>query len=93
MTEKPELENTPPTDMSQVSEAEAAHTDMMRDPAYAIATHEHQLNKFANLLEELCVRVISLEKKVLDMEEAASGYDPNNPITNYPEVQMHQAGR
>ena len=90
MTEKPELENTPPTDMPQVSEAEAAHTDMMRDPAYAIATHEHQLNKFANLLEELCVRVISLEKKVMDMEEASSGYDANNPIVNYPEVTMHQ---
>ena len=93
MTEKPDLVNTPPTDMPQVSEAEAAHTDMMRDPAYAIATHEHQLNKFADLLEELCVRVISLEKKVLDMEEALIGVDTNNPITNYPEVQMHQAGR
>ena len=88
MTEKPELENTPPTDMPQVSEAEAAHTDMMRDPAYAIATHEHQLNKFANLLEELCVRVVSLEKKVLDMEEAASGYDPNDPLKDYPEVKQ-----
>ena len=93
MTEKPELENTPPTDMPHVTEAEAAHTDMMRDPAYAIATHEHQLNKFSDLLEELCVRVISLEKKVLDMEEASTGVDPNNPIANYPEVQMHQAGR
>ena len=88
MTEKPELENTPPTDMPQVSEGEAAHTEMMRDPAYAIATHEHQLNKFANLLEELCVRVISLEKKVLDMEEAASGYDPNDPLKDYPEVKQ-----
>ena len=93
MTEKPELENTPPTYMPHVTEAEAAHTDMMRDPAYAIATHEHQLNKFADLLEELCVRVISLEKKVLDMEEASIGVDTNNPIVNYPEVQMHQAGR
>jgi len=90
MTEKPELENTPPTDMPQVSEAEAVHTEMMRDPAYAIATHEHQLNKFADLLEELCVRVISIEKKLLDMEEASMGYDPNNPISNYPEVQQHQ---
>ena len=93
MTEKPELENTPPTDMPHVTEAEAAHTEMMRDPAYAIATHEHQLNKFASLLEELCVRVISLEKKILDMEEASIGVDTNNPIVNYPEVQMHQAGR
>ena len=88
MTEKPDLENTPPTDMPQVSEGEAAHTEMMRDPAYAIATHEHQLNKFATLLEELCVRVISLEKKVLDMEEAASGYDPNDPLKDYPEVKQ-----
>ena len=90
MTEKPDLTNTPPTDMPQVSEAEAVHTEMMRDPAYAIATHEHQLNKFADLLEELCVRVISIEKKLLDMEEASMGYDPNNPISNYPEVQQHQ---
>ena len=90
MTEKPELENMPPTDMPQVSEAEEAHTEMMGDPAYAIATHTHQLNKFADLLEELCVRVVSIEKKIMDMEEASSGYDPNNPINNYPEVQQHQ---
>tara|TARA_E500000331_G_C17188662_1_gene683844 strand:- start:979 stop:1257 length:279 start_codon:yes stop_codon:yes gene_type:complete len=90
MTEKPELTNTPPTNMPQVSEGEAAHTEMMGDPAYAIATHTHQLNKFADLIEELCVRVISIEKKLLDMEEAAIGYDPNNPISNYPEVQQHQ---
>ena len=90
MTEKPELENTPPTELPQVTEAEAAHTEMMGDPAYAIATHTHQLNKFADLIEELCVRVISIEKKLLDMEEAATGYDPNNPIANYPEVQQHQ---
>ena len=90
MTEKPDLTNTPPTDVPQVSEAEAAHSELMSDPAYAIATHGHQLNKFADLLEELCVRVISLEKKVMDMEEASSGYDPNNPISGYPEVQQHQ---
>ena len=90
MTEKPELTNTPPTNMPQVSEGEAAHTEMMGDPAYAIATHTHQLNKFADLIEELCVRVISIEKKLLDMEEASMGVDPNNPISNYPEVQQHQ---
>ena len=90
MTEKPDLVNTPPTDMPQVSEAEEAHKSMMGDPAYAIATHEHQLNKFADLLEELCVRVVSIEKKIMDMEEAAMGYDPNNPINDYPEVQQHQ---
>tara|TARA_B100001094_G_scaffold178288_1_gene172299 strand:- start:1356 stop:1634 length:279 start_codon:yes stop_codon:yes gene_type:complete len=90
MTEKPELTNTPPTNMPQVSEGEAAHTEMMGDPAYAIATHTHQLNKFADLIEELCVRVISIEKKILDMEEAATGYDPNDPIANYPELQQHQ---
>tara|TARA_B100001175_G_C19492042_1_gene633167 strand:+ start:1129 stop:1407 length:279 start_codon:yes stop_codon:yes gene_type:complete len=90
MTEKPDLLNTPPTDMPQVTEAEAAHSEMMGDPAYAIATHTHQLNKFADLIEELCVRVISIEKKILDMEEAQMGVDPNDPINGYPEVQQHQ---
>ena len=93
MTEKPELENTPPTDMPQVSEGEAAHTEMMRDPAYAIATHEHQLNKIANMLEELCSRVISIEAKIMQHEaehDAAHGPDPNNPMADYPEVIAHQ---
>ena len=70
--------------------AEEAHKKLMSDPVYAVATHEHQLNKISNLLEELCVRLISLEKKVADIQLEASGFDPNDKLLEYPEVRMNQ---
>ena len=88
MTEKPELDIAisdpqPPT----YPDVENAHQKMMQDPAYAIATHEHVLNKYASLLEEMSARIIALEDKV----NAISFPDTNeDPIHNYPEVKMHQ---
>ena len=70
--------------------AEEAHKKLMADPVYAVATHEHQLNKISNLLEELCVRLISLEKKVGEMELEMHGVDTNDPMVQFPEVQMKQ---
>ncbi len=70
--------------------AEEAHNKLMADPVYAVATHEHQLNKISNLIEELCVRLISLEKKVAEMELEMHGVDTNDPMKEYPEVQMQQ---
>ena len=88
-----QVDSMRPADMPVSDAAEEAHTQMMADPAYAIATHEHQLNKIANMLEELCSRVISIEAKIMQHEaehNAALGPDPNNPIADYPEVQAHQ---
>ena len=80
MTEKPDQ---PPT----YPEEQNAHQKMMHDPAYAIATHEHMLNKYASLLEEMSARIIALEDKV----DAISFPDnSDDPIHDYPEVQMHQ---
>ena len=76
-------------DMPQATEGEAAHTNMMHDPAYAIATHEHQLNKIANLLEELCARVVSIEQKINQHETDHLAGNSDNPINDYPEVTMH----
>ena len=96
---QPDITEVPPTDYAaavdhQVDSMPSAppdtHDELMKDPAFAVHVHEQQLNKFAELLEELCVRVISVEKKLLDMEEAQMGIDTNNPIADYPEVQMHQ---
>ena len=70
--------------------SEEAHNKLMADPVYAVATHEHQLNKISNLLEEVCVRLISLEKKVAEMELEMHGVDTNDPMKEYPEVQMKQ---
>ncbi len=87
------VESMPPSEMPVSDAAEEAHSQMMADPAYAIATHEHQLNKIANMLEELCSRVISIEAKIMQHEaehDAAHGPDPNNPMADYPEVVAHQ---
>ena len=94
MTEKPDpqmLENpitigTGDPRMPVYTESEIAHQEMMRDPQYAIATHEQTLNKFANILEELSARVIAIEQKILEMQTP----DLNDPMKDYPEVTMHQ---
>ena len=94
MTEKPELIISPdatPEGMPAYDESEAAHKQMMgKDPQYAIATHEHQLNKISGLVEELCSRVISIEAKVIQLENDRFAHDPTDPINAYPEVQQHQ---
>ena len=76
MTEKPDINIADPdggvnlpegyeeTEMPTFTESELAHQEMMRNPSYAIATHEHTLNKFAAIIEELSARVVELEKNV-----------------------------
>lgn len=92
MTEKPELEVdikdpiAPPSDLDPTT----VHNELLNDPHYAVHLHERQLERLTTFVEELAMRLIKLEEKITDMEEAASGYDPNNPIADYPEVQMHQ---
>ena len=80
-----------PEGMPEYDASEDAHTQMMgKDPQYAIATHEHQLNKISSLVEEICARVISIEAKIVQLENDRFSHDPNDPIADYPEVQMHQ---
>ena len=86
MTEKPELQNAPPSDLNPTK----VHNELLNDPHYAVDMHERQLERQSQVIEEIAERLISLEKKVMDMEEAQMGVDTNNPIVNYPEVQMHQ---
>ena len=97
---QPDITEVPPTDyaaavdhqvdsMPSSTEGEAAHQNMMQDPAYAIATHEHQLNKIANMLEELCARVIAIEEKLNQHETDHLAGDSDNPIKDYPEVTLH----
>ena len=103
---QPDITEVPPTEyaaavdhlvneMPVATETQQAHQEMMHQPAYAIATHEHQLNKISDLLEELCTRVVSIEAKLMDHDQlhndiAHPPADSNNPINDYPEVQAHQ---
>ena len=98
MTEKPDpqiLENpitigTGDPRMPVYTESEIAHQEMMRDPQYAIATHEHTLNKFADLLEQIVGRLNAIEEKLDTHITDVTGPDPNDPLAAYPEVQAHQ---
>ena len=71
---------------------DTTHKKLMEDPRYAVAIHEHQINKITEYLEEVVERLVSLEKKMLDHEiEFAHnpvGPDPNDPLADYPEVQL-----
>jgi len=71
---------------------EDTHKKLMEDPRFAVAMHEHQINKITEYLEEIVERLVSLEKKMLDHEiEFAHnpvGPDPNDPLTDYPEVKL-----
>lgn len=57
---------------------------LKQDPQFQLAVQEKQLNKMAEILEEMATRLVSLEKKVMDMEHAARF--PENALSNYPEV-------
>ena len=79
-------------DMPTYTESEVAHQQMMRDPAYAVATHEHTLNKVLNMLEEIVGRLQSIEDRMSQHEQEHFGPDPNDLLASYPEVQHHQHG-
>ena len=74
-------------EMPIYTETETAHQELMNDPQYAIATHEHTLNKFANLLEDIVGRLNDIEVKLDNHITDVTGPDPNDPFTDYPEVQ------
>ena len=77
-------------DMPTYTETEIAHQDLMNDPKYAIATHEHTLNKFADLLEQIIGRLNAIEEKLDNHITDVTGPDPNDPLAAYPEVRAHQ---
>ena len=97
---QPDITEVPPTDyaaavdyqvntMPTATEGDSAHQALMQDPVYAVATHEHQLNKIANMLEELCARVVRIEEKINEHENDHLTAGSDNPIADYPEVTQH----
>ena len=56
MTEKPELH------------PEEVHNELLKNPKYAVYTHEKQINRIIEILEELSGRVVALEDKFLNLD-------------------------
>ncbi len=86
----PQTEADHHPDMPTYTESETAHQELMQDPQYAIATHEHTLNKFADLLEQIVGRLNAIEEKLDTHITDVTGPDPNDPLADYPEVKQHQ---
>ena len=74
--------------MSEMIEREVVLSNindpLRQDPQFQLAVQEKQINKMAEIIEEMAVRLVSLEKKVMDMEEEARF--PKNALSDYPEV-------
>ena len=56
MTEKPELDSN------------EVHYVLLENPKYAVYTHEKQINRIIEILEELSGRVVALEDKFLNLD-------------------------
>ena len=56
MTEKPELDSN------------EVHNELLENPKYAVYTHEKQINRIIEVLEELSGRVVALEDKFLNLD-------------------------
>jgi len=56
MTEKPELH------------PDEVHNELLENPKYAVYTHEKQINRIIEILEELSGRVVALEDKFLNLD-------------------------
>lgn len=63
---------------------ENLNNPLKRDPQFQLAVVEKQMNKMAEIIEEMAVRIVSLEKKVMDMEEETRF--PKSALSDYPEV-------
>ena len=74
--------------MSEMIEREVVLSNindpLRQDPQFQLAVQEKQINKMAEIIEEMAVRLVSLEKKVMDMDEEARF--PQSALSDYPEV-------
>ncbi len=74
--------------MSEMIEREVVLSNindpLRQDPQFQLAVQEKQINKMAEIIEEMATRLVSLEKKVMDMDEEARF--PRNALSDYPEV-------
>ena len=72
MTEKDELHipgynpetSKPPSEYNPND----VHNELLTDPKYAVYTHEMQINRIIEVIEELTKRLIKVEDTVLDLD-------------------------
>ena len=48
--------------------SDTTHSQLMKDPKYAVHVHESQLKRIVEVIEEVSQRLVALEDKFIDLE-------------------------
>ena len=59
---------------------------LKKDPQFVLAVHEQQINKMADVIQEIAERLVSLEAKLIEVENLMRFPDGEHPLDKYPEV-------
>lgn len=59
---------------------------LKQDPMFQLAVQQQQINKMADVIQEIAERLVGLEGKVIELEGLMRFPDGGNPLDNYPEV-------
>ena len=58
----------------------------LNNPQFVLAVHEQQINKMADVIQEIAERLVSLEAKLIEVENLMRFPDGEHPLDKYPEV-------
>ena len=59
---------------------------LKKDAQFQLAVQQQQINKMADVIQEIAERLVGLEAKVIELEGAMRFPDGEDPLNNYPEV-------
>jgi len=59
---------------------------LKKDPQFQLAVQQQQINKMADVIQEVAERLVSLEAKLIEMDNLMRFPDGEHPLDKYPEV-------
>ena len=65
---------------------EDMNNPLKKDAQFQLAVQQQQINKMADVIQEIAERLVGLEAKVIELEGAMRFPDGADPLNNYPEV-------
>jgi hypothetical protein len=65
---------------------EDMNNPLKKDAQFQLAVQQQQINKMADVIQEIAERLVGLEAKVIELEGLMRFPDGENPLDKYPEV-------
>ncbi len=65
---------------------EDMNNPLKKDPQFQLAVQQQQINKMADVIQEVAERLVSLEAKLIEMDNLMRFPDGEHPLDKYPEV-------